>query len=611
MVESNKYDNDALRWREKYFALSEEQEKVEQDHAGYLGVLQKALVRISLAADGQDNELDKHLSSLRALLRKDPVNQAGISTNLKLVETVILRLDKQRKDGGRRGEKSLLQLVEQLTQLNLSKDKQRALKRYGKSLRARAEQLNAYPELLDEYSRLQREALAESFQTMEGAQSTAVANKGLLSRIFGGRSESAENRQTTAEFEPDQSAESRSSFTNDIQRESSLATECAAPITNVNAASGPEASIENPADGVSSPGVSVADTHGLNDFEPVISVLADLLEQLPLSADERGQAEQLRDGLAVRVEAGELDRVVGNTAELVLAALDKSQRNFEQFLLTLDTQLAEINDFLGAQGQSGGTRKDVNEQLSLAVRGQVDAISQSVTNASDFNELKASVQGQLHSIVSSMDQFVATESQREHELEEQLKAMQAKLTIVQGEARVVRDKLYNETLRALTDVLTGLANREAFNERLAMERERYLRYKNSASLAILDIDHFKHVNDQHGHLVGDRVLQHVAKKLKETVRSTDFLARYGGEEFVLIMPETSLESASQVLEKIRMAVGNMSFDSVGSVTLSAGVAAFQLGEKAEQLVERADKALYQAKDKGRNRVAVANKINCL
>ncbi|MEH6357717.1 MAG: diguanylate cyclase [Pseudomonadales bacterium] len=614
MVESQKHDNDALRWREKYFSLSEEQEKTERDYADYLGVLQKALVRISLAADGQDSELDKHLSSLRELLRKEPVNKAGIGSNLKQVETTILRLDTQRKDSGQRGEESLLKLVEQLAQLNLSRDKQRALKSYGKSLRTRAEQLSAYPALLDEYSRLQREALAEMLQAQSDSQSVPAekVNKGLLSRLFGGEEKPVETDKTSVVTSSDEPAEAASPLNNERESTSSVVAESVVTLKNDESTPALDAAPELRDSAMLSSTAEIDERADIHDGEPVadleaiIAVLSDLLEQLPLSADERSQAEQLRDELTVRVEAGELDRVVSGAAELVLAALGKSQQDFETFLLGLDTQLAEINGFLSAQGQGSGARKDVSEALNSAIKGQVDNISQSMVDATDLHDLKTSVQGQLHSIVSSMDQFVSTENQREHELEAQLEAMQEKLSVVQNEARSIKQKLHNETLRALTDTLTRLPNREAFDERFLMERERYLRYKNPASLAILDIDHFKQVNDQHGHLVGDRVLQTVAKKMKESIRNTDFLARYGGEEFVLIMPETTREAASQVLDKIRAAVADMALDSVGSVTISAGVAAFQLGEKAAQLVERADKALYTAKDNGRNRVEVSS-----
>lgn len=577
MADSKQQDNNALRWREKYFVLCEEQDKTERD----LGLLQKALVRISLAADGQDEKLDQHLASLRRLLRKEPVSRTDINTNLQQIEKAILRLDKLRKESGG-CEDPLLKLVEQLAQLNLSRDKQRALKRYSQSLRARAEQLSAYPELLNEYSQLQREALAEAFH----AQSTSSDKpQGFLSRLLGSEPQATEESGSNTETPKAETAQTETSSPTPV--------EAAKPKTNKTE---PEDTSATDSSSSEEPIEPIA------DLESVIAALTSLLEQLPLSADERAQAEQLRDELSHHINTEELDRIVSGATELVLTALDKSQKDFEQFLLTLDTQLAEINRFLGTQSNNDKTNN--SKALNTAIKGQVGTLSQAMIDATDLRSLKTSVQEQLQAIVSSVDQFVSEENQREEELQAELQSMQTKLALVQGEAQAIKTRLQQETLRALTDTLTQLPNREAFNERLQMEHQRHLRYKNPACLALLDIDHFKQVNDQYGHLVGDRVLQYVAKKIKQSIRKTDFLARYGGEEFILIMPETQLEAAANALDKIRLAVANMPLDNIGSVTLSAGISAFDNKEQAEHLVDQADKALYTAKGNGRNRVEI-------
>jgi len=615
MADNSKNKDDSLRWREKYFTLSEELEKNEKDYASYLNVLHRALVRISLAADGQDSELDKHLSSLRNMLRKEPVSQANINSNLTQVESAILRLDTQRKDTGNQGLESLQALVNQLSQLKLSKDNQRALKHYSKSLAAKSDQLSSYPALLEEYSRLQQAALTESFNAATDTSSTHEKNtsKGLLSRMFGGKPE-----QPTVAIE-EKPATDTSSSSIDTFSETAAATNTEETVpAPLELVSEKKLDTKNTSD-ETAPVADYDEKHATRSasedssdqnesFETIINVLADLLEQLPLSPDTRDQAQLLRNQLSELAAAGEWDRVVDGTAELVIQALDKSQQEFEHFLLTLDQQLSQINSFLGCQGQHESARKNSTKQLSTLVRCQVGSISKAVGEASDINNLKASVQDQLKTIVGSMDEFIETESQREQALEQQLEVMREQLTVVQTESQSIRKKLHTETLRALTDTLTRLPNREAFNERFTLERERFLRYKHPASMAILDIDHFKLVNDNHGHLVGDRVLQAFAAKVNEMIRSTDFLARYGGEEFILIMPETDTNAAHTLLEKIREGVAHMQPKSLGilnPITVSAGLAAFQLGEKADDLVERTDKALYQAKDNGRNRIVIA------
>lgn len=600
-----KYDNEAQRWRDKYLTISEEIDKNEKDNASYLNVLHRALVRISLAADGQDNELDKHLANLRNLLRKEPVDQTSINSNLSQVESAILQLDQQRKDHGQQGLNSLQALIDQLLQLNLGKDKQRALKRYSKSLTDKGNQLSSYPALLEEYSRLQRDALAEALNTTTESETSATHSSGggLFSRMFGGKNESA-----PADIE-------RNTVTRDketLTAEAHIAIETVATDSEEASPSSNPAQQETdtelgstipPAESSPQDGDDESDT-----LATVTKILADLLEQLPLVPDVRDQAEQLRDHLAELAAAGEWKQMIDGTAELVIKALDKSQQEFEQFLLTLDQQLAQITTYLSSQGQNKEARKDSTHQLNIMVRDQVGNISLAVGEACDISDLKISVQSQLETIITSMDEFVETETQREQALEQQLQEMHEQLTLAQTESQSIRKKLQNETLRALTDTLTGIPNREAFDERFTLERERFLRYKHPASLAILDIDHFKLVNDNHGHLVGDRVLQTFAATIKKMIRSTDFLARFGGEEFILIMPETDTNAAHLLLEKIRERVAQMPANKLGiqnPITVSGGLAAFQLGEKAEQLVERADQALYQAKDEGRNRIAVA------
>jgi diguanylate cyclase (GGDEF)-like protein len=164
---------------------------------------------------------------------------------------------------------------------------------------------------------------------------------------------------------------------------------------------------------------------------------------------------------------------------------------------------------------------------------------------------------------------------------------------------------------ALQDPLTGLYNRRMLEERLDAELASAKRHDRLVAILMVDIDRFKAVNDQHGHLAGDEALRMVARTLRATIRQEDFVARFGGEEFVVVAPETGLDGARQLGERIRHAVERSRCvwqDHELSVTVSVGVtvsllpAEFLPGETARQLVDVADRALYRAKDGGRNRV---------
>jgi two-component system, cell cycle response regulator len=160
---------------------------------------------------------------------------------------------------------------------------------------------------------------------------------------------------------------------------------------------------------------------------------------------------------------------------------------------------------------------------------------------------------------------------------------------------------------AQTDPLTQLLNRRALTERINAEMERALRYDSTMALLMIDLDHFKSVNDTYGHLVGDDVLRDVAQLLQDTIRTSDIVARYGGEEFLVLLPETDDEGAESFAERIRAAVEGHGFaaESLGSplrLTASVGVAVFPAAriESVEDLFSRADAALYRAKADGRN-----------
>jgi len=162
---------------------------------------------------------------------------------------------------------------------------------------------------------------------------------------------------------------------------------------------------------------------------------------------------------------------------------------------------------------------------------------------------------------------------------------------------------------AIYDTLTDLYNRRYFEERLGLEGQKAFSGSTSLSLVMVDIDHFKRVNDTFGHTEGDRVLKEISSILKASVRKKDTVARYGGEEFILILPEANLEDSYQIAERIRRLVENAPFE-IGNVrltlTVSLGISNFPTHqpESKEDLIEMADQALYDAKRSGRNRVCI-------
>jgi diguanylate cyclase (GGDEF)-like protein len=170
--------------------------------------------------------------------------------------------------------------------------------------------------------------------------------------------------------------------------------------------------------------------------------------------------------------------------------------------------------------------------------------------------------------------------------------------------------LDNELLMnmAFRDALTGLLNYRAFSEILDAEWDRSRRYRTSFSLMMIDIDHFKKVNDKYGHPTGDMVLSVMAGRLQSRVRKSDLVFRYGGEEFMVILPQTGIYKAGLLAERIRSVVEKMRFTNGLCVTISIGISQYHDGLTPGDLVKQVDTGLYLAKGKGRNRVEIYKDI---
>ncbi len=298
----------------------------------------------------------------------------------------------------------------------------------------------------------------------------------------------------------------------------------------------------------------------------------------------------------------------GDNAEIV-SVLDVMQEAHETF--TAEVMSSLFKQFCDDVNEEEliRLRDELQEMVTELYRTVTDLSGESsgftfamISCANELNEAE-SVQ-EIREVVSRIVDQARAFGEKSARVEEGLDTVQMELESL----RAVLSLLQDEVRR---DELTGISNRKAFDESLARQISLSRRRNRVFSLIMVDIDHFKKVNDTYGHLIGDEILRYVAQRIDARVRHEDVAARFGGEEFIVLLPETIGDAAYQVAEGIRAAfectcLNHESGDKMpGTVTVSAGVAEYRYGESAHDLVERVDSALYRAKNAGRNQVCIA------
>ncbi|RJG12645.1 GGDEF domain-containing protein [Pseudomonas cavernicola] len=658
--------DDAQRWKEKYLSCLEQQEQLERRWDARLDLLRRGLVRSSLAAEGTDKVVDQCMQDLREIVRRDDMD-AGLSALIPRLERAVLDSEQRRQERGAQVTSALGGLVGQLLGLPLPSEVRKPLKRFTKQLEGRAGQLRELPALLVELNGLQRQALA-MLETPEAARPGLLQRLfGGRENVLAATERLSDSTAHQASAAGAVRAEATALAT--VVDEPGDGFAAAAPASAValpplSAAAAPvslaRAPVLNEVRSIAAADLSGALAHsaltGLDSLplpaalltegavqvvsaaipaaatlaeiplpdplyalpvaaEPSYSAIAEhveatllgLLDELPLPERHQPQADTLR----LRIQAGlnmyELVPVLDDFAVLMLALADLGQREFEGYLKQLNERLATFQGGLQDAHQGYADSMLAARELDSELRQQVDGLHSSVQEATDLGNLKHLVENRLDSLLGTMEQYQRQRDEREQQVAGRLQTLVERVASMEQEAKGFRDHLEEQRQKALTDPLTGLPNRAAWSERLELEVARWQGYGGELLLAMLDIDYFKRINDNYGHLAGDKVLKIIAGELSRRLRKTDFIARFGGEEFVLLLPATPLAGGQQLLETLRAAIEACPFHFKGervTITLSAGLTAFSPGERGELVFERADQALYRAKRSGRNQLEV-------
>lgn len=576
-------------WKEKYLSSLESFERLQNADKGRMDVLRKGLVRVSLAADGQDSDLDDKLAELRSALRSntDILELEPLVTTL---ESLVVALDERRKDESDTLESLIENSLLPFLESGLSRQQKKLIKNYQKSLPKLIEGNGNHMELWSQYATIQQ-ALSGYINELENKGDEEKS--GFFQRLFSAGG-SDDNNDKDGQEESASTPEA-SSIEEDVSQLEELADD-----TVGDAVSRLENSAER---GTESVCENEHDREQLR--QRIASVISHLLQQIDLPSD----TQAMRDSLIQKIESPfgwvDLPDLLQEAAELLTTTRAAAQKEFEGFLVSLHERLKDIQEFLDI-ARKGEEQAQLNQQkLDSEVRNELKEIKQSVEDTDDINQIKIDIEAMVERIVTAVDKFHLDEKDRRDEVYEQIENLGRRMEAMEGEASELRSSLEATRVQAMKDALTGLPNRQAYDEHVEREFSRWKRRNYPLSVAICDIDHFKSINDNLGHLRGDKVLKLVARELSRRVRSEDFAARYGGEEFVIVMPDTDEPSAMAAMEKVRLCIEECPFNFNNEripVTASFGVTSFRESDTIESCFERADKALYEAKRSGRNKV---------
>ena len=658
MIHRDSENIEVARWKKKFLDALEVHDTREKSLNNRIKLLRRGLVGVSLAGDGLDVGLDRELSSLRAALRSQD-SESGLEVLLERIEKSVLRLDSRKEQSIYSLQNALTLSVKQLQDLSLPRDLKRAVKQYAKSLQSKIKDPQSHPVLIVDFLELLRMVIRELSQTSDAE--AAQEETSFWSRLFTGGPEkekqdaspvpqneqaASPSEQTLSEVadkadkEPEKFAEqvlgeapakvinaSNESRALD-QKSATVDRPDASPLRADSNDISPEASeteLEQ-----ADRGIAIAQTQtddqdeNDTESEPGFSAIANHAEPALLRILDNIYVPEKSTALAAKVRAKiknglnwyEFVSVLEDIYALLSAALDEERSEFQRFLSELNQSLEQVQDYVLFSKEQEGAARESERALDEAVRTQISGISDSVQMADNIGDLKSAVQNQLGQILSSMDTFKDLKRQQQESANEHSRQLEARLASLEEESKELRLHLAQQEKLASRDALTELPNRAAYDHRV---QEETVKWRNALAknatkglcLGVCDVDHFKKINDNYGHLAGDKVLKILAKEISGQLDDRYFVARYGGEEFTILMPETGIAEAEAVLSKIREKIERCPFhfkENKVQITMSFGLSEFSDTDTPEKVFERADKALYRAKKGGRNQVCVANPV---
>ena len=336
-----------------------------------------------------------------------------------------------------------------------------------------------------------------------------------------------------------------------------------------------------------------------------------VLREILVGVEYRGKYVETANTIKEKLDKKrDLSQCSDQTKNLLIEysnSLCEDQEEIQQYLVNVASKLQDIYSEISEARSQFLSRSSKKESIENSFEQGIQDITQAIHDGENLDTLKDGLNAIVKAIQTKVIEEVESDENETKILENKIAGMSDKIKSLEDHAQNLEKTVREKHLEAITDPLTGLLNRAAYVQ--ALEKN-WMAWENNqipSTMLVWDIDHFKMINDRHGHAAGDKVLQSVAKKLKSGSNSTDIIARFGGEEFVMLLANKTLKEGQQLAEQIREAISKTDFTYKKTslhVTISCGVASFAKNDTPTTLFERADKALYRAKRSGRDRVEV-------
>lgn len=605
-------NNNDASWKEKYLRGLDELEQKEKQWAELEDLLRRGIGRLAHTGYGAHPRLDRQLDQIREAVR---ARRDGANLERLAREASEIAVETQEAQAQACAEAGRL-LAQILAQAPLGGARRRRAERLAKQLEKGLALLDL-PALLTEAAPL----LANAPNEADGPAS--APRPGLLERLLGGREDTPAASPTAAPTPP---AQPRATLTalegllDQLQQEgpwqarlTQLRQQAAACREETEACE-----LLNEVAAVLAEILEVAKQAGPDSRVVVDSLpsageaLLELLQKLELPGHLQERVNLVKTALVNATSPQQVRLVVQSIADLLEAVrreVQQEKRELERFIVGLTDRIQHLSENMTELGANRDESSAAQRAFQGAFRERMAGIRDTVRDSGDIERLKRAIVEGLDAIETHMEEYARREELLAKAATDKIQDLSRRLHDMRHEAHLLQQKMTEQHRQALRDPLTGIHNRLAYEERVAAEFGRWRRYGQPLSLVVMDIDHFKRINDGFGHLAGDKALKAVATRLAQNMREVDLVARYGGEEFVLLLPNTQAEQAVQVAEKLRLLVATAGFhyhNQPVAVTLSGGVAEACPGDDPHSLFKRADEALYAAKQGGRNRTQLAS-----